>query len=72
MQRTELSRGHINHDELVIDLREPDNEPATIWIIWPAAPTITSPKQLNITIAAVMTVLAKASTVCSQRKARKY
>jgi hypothetical protein len=37
-----------NTDTLIIELREPDPEPATTWIIWPAQPTITEPKRLNI------------------------
>ena len=60
---TELARGAINGaDQLSIELREPNDAPATIWLIWPAQPTICSPKQLNITINAVMTILARAST----------
>ena len=47
----------------------PTMPPATIWIVWPAQPTITDPKRLNITVAAVMTILAKASTTLAQRKA---
>ena len=69
MQRTELARGTINHDEIVVEFRQPDSEPATIWIVWPTQPTITDPKRLNITVAAVMTILAKASTTLAQRKA---
>jgi hypothetical protein len=40
---------------------QPDDAPATIWIIWPAQPTITDPKRINVTINAVMTILARAS-----------
>ena len=44
MQRTELARGTINQsDELLIELRQPDNMPATVVIVWPAAPSVASP-----------------------------
>jgi hypothetical protein len=63
MQTTQLAHGKItNADELLIELREPDDAPATIWIIWPAQPTVTDSKRLNITINAVMAILARAST----------
>jgi hypothetical protein len=64
MQRTELACGTIQR-------RRPDpgraaqsdDAPATIWIIWPAQPTITDPKRINVTINAVMTDLG--SSVCA-------
>jgi hypothetical protein len=63
MHVTQLASGIINRaDQLSIELREPDDAPATIWLVWPAQPTITDPKRLNITISAVMTILARAST----------
>jgi hypothetical protein len=44
MQRTELARGTINQsDELLIELRQPDNMPATVVIVWPPAPSVASP-----------------------------
>jgi hypothetical protein len=63
MKVTQLAGGAINGvDQLSIELREPNDAPATIWLIWPAQPTICGPKQLNITINAVMMILARAST----------
>jgi hypothetical protein len=61
MHTTQLARGKINADEVLIELREPDDAPATIWIAWPPQPTITDPKRLNITVNAVMAILARAS-----------
>jgi hypothetical protein len=44
MHVTQLASGTINGaDELSIELREADDAPATIWIVWPSAPTITTP-----------------------------
>ena len=63
VQTTQLDHHKItNTDTLIIELREPDNEPATTWMIWRAQPTITDPKRLKITINAVMAILARAST----------
>jgi hypothetical protein len=48
MHVTQLASGTINGaDQLSIELREPDDAPATIWIVWPVQPTITDPKRLN-------------------------
>ena len=64
MQRTQIASGTINGaDQILVELREPDDAPATIWIIWPAQPTITDPKRINVTINAVMTDLG--SSVCA-------
>jgi hypothetical protein len=44
MQRIELARGNITQsDELLIELREPDNEPGAVLIHWPAAASVASP-----------------------------
>jgi hypothetical protein len=49
-------------DAITIELVEPPNHPPVVRLVWPAQPTITDPKRLNITINAVMTILARAST----------
>jgi hypothetical protein len=58
---TPLASGQVNHDHLSVELVEPDGMPAVVRIIWPAQPTITDPKRINVTINAVMTILARAS-----------
>jgi hypothetical protein len=58
---TPLASGPVNHDQLSVELVEPDGMPAMVRIIWPPKPTITDPKRLNITINAAMTILARAS-----------
>jgi hypothetical protein len=66
---TELARGAVNGaDEIVVVLQEDDNQ---AMIVWPTRPTVTDAKRLNTTVAAVMTILAKASTSYAQRLARK-
>ena len=53
MHVTHLASGAINGaDQIKVELREPDDAPATIWIIWPPQPTITDPRRINITISA--------------------
>jgi hypothetical protein len=37
---TPLASAQINHDQLKIELVEPDTMPAMVRIVWPAAPTI--------------------------------
>jgi len=72
MKVTQLASGTFHGvDQLSIELREPDDAPATIWLIWPAQPTVTDPKRLNITINAVMAILARASTQHAAIKARR-
>ena len=45
MHVTQLASGTINGaDQLSIELREPIDAPATVWIIWPTQPTITDPE----------------------------
>ena len=53
MHVTQLASGAINGaDQIKVELREPDDAPAAIWIIWPPQPTITDPRRINITISA--------------------
>jgi hypothetical protein len=47
---TPLASGQINHDHLSVELIEPPGMPAIVRIVWPAQPTITHPKRLNITV----------------------
>jgi hypothetical protein len=40
---TPLASGQVNHDHLSVELVEPDGMPAVVRIVWPTAPTITTP-----------------------------
>ena len=42
---TPLASAQINHDQLAVELVEPDGMPAMVRIVWPAAPTIVDPKR---------------------------
>jgi hypothetical protein len=41
---TPLASSQINHDQLAVELVEPDSMPAMVRIVWPSAPTIVDPK----------------------------
>jgi hypothetical protein len=63
MHVTQLAGGTVNGaDQLLIELRESDDAPPTIGIIWPAKPTISSPERLSATINAAMAILSRAAT----------
>jgi hypothetical protein len=72
MHVTQLASGTINGaDELSIELREADDAPATIWIVWPFAPTITTPARYLEVATTAIRVLAEASTTLARIKAGK-
>jgi hypothetical protein len=72
MQRTELARGTINQsDELLIELRQPDNMPATVVIVWPAAPSVASPTAFPTTASKITAIVASAAVRLAQQKAKR-
>jgi hypothetical protein len=72
MQRTELARGTINQsDELLIELRQPDNMPATVVIVWPAAPSVASPTAFPTTASKITAIVASAAVRLAQHKAKR-
>jgi hypothetical protein len=71
MQRTELARGTINQsDELLIELRQPDNMPAAVVIVWPTAASVTSPAAFPTTASKITAIVASAAVKLAQHKAR--
>jgi hypothetical protein len=69
---TTLAQGPINGaDTITIELIQPDSMPAVVRIVWPAAPTITTPTRYNEVASAAMRLLAEASTTLAGIKARK-
>ena len=67
---TTLSAGQINGaDELSVQLVQPADTPAVVRIVWPDAPTITTPARYTEVAAAAMKVLAEASTRLARIKA---
>jgi hypothetical protein len=69
-----LASGPINGADTItitIELIHPDSMPAVIRIVWPTAPTITTPARYNEVASTAMRLLAEASTTLAGIKARK-
>jgi hypothetical protein len=66
---TPLATSQINHDQLAVELVEPDGMPAMVRIIWPAAPTIVDPKRFPDTAATITQLFARAHIVLAALKA---
>jgi hypothetical protein len=69
MNSTELARGRITGaHELVVIFTEPDDNPPAVLIEWPDQATITTPRQLQVTVNCAMSVLARATVVLARIK----
>jgi hypothetical protein len=69
---TQLAHGQIAAaDELSVQLIQPDSMPAVVRIVWPTAPTITTPARYNEVASAAVRLLAEASTTLARIKASK-
>jgi hypothetical protein len=66
---TPLASSQINHAQLKIELVEPDTMPATVRIVWPAAPTVVDPKRFPDVAAAIAQLFARAHIVLAALKA---
>ena len=66
---TPVASNQVNHDQLTIELIEPDGMPAMVRIVWPSAPTIVDPKRFPDTVATVAQLFAKAHIVLAAVKA---
>jgi hypothetical protein len=66
---TPLAFNQINHDQLKVELVEPDTLPPMVKITWPDAPTIVDPKRFPDTAATVAQLFARAHIVLAALKA---
>jgi hypothetical protein len=68
---TVLASGPITRsgDTISIELHQPDSMPAAVRIVWPTAPTITTPALYNDMASTAMRLLAEASTMLARIKA---
>jgi hypothetical protein len=66
---TPLASRQINHDQLKVELVEPDTMPAMVRIVWPAAPTVVDPKRFPDVAAAIAQLFARAHIVLAGLKA---
>ena len=66
---TVLASGPIarSRDAISIELHQPDS--AAVRIVWPTAPTITTPARYNEVASTAMRLLAEASTMLARLKA---
>jgi hypothetical protein len=71
-QITELARGMVASDELVVRLVEPDGHPETVIIVWPDHATVAQPARFAQIAATATRLLANASTELTRlRSARR-
>lgn len=66
---TLLASAQINHDQLKVELVEPDTLPPMVKITWLDAPTIVDPKRFPDTAATVAQLFARAHIVLAALKA---
>jgi hypothetical protein len=67
---TILASGQITTtDALHVELREPDEFPASILIIWPQAPMVVDPRRFGATANAVARLMATAITTLAHNRA---
>jgi hypothetical protein len=68
---TPLASSQINHDQLKVELVEPDTMPAMVRIVRPGAPTVVDPKRFPDVAAAIAQMFARAHIVLAALKAGK-
>jgi hypothetical protein len=66
---TPLASAQVNHDQLRIELVEPDSMPAMVKIIWPDKPSVIDLKRFPDVAAAVAQLFARAHIVLAGLKA---
>jgi hypothetical protein len=66
---TRLASSQINHDQLKVELIEPEAMPATVRIVWPPQPTVVDPKRFPDLAAAIAQLFARAHIVLAGLKA---
>jgi hypothetical protein len=66
---TPLASATVNHDQLAIELVEPDGMPPMVKITWPAAATIIKPERFPDAAAALTNLFARAHIVLAALKA---
>ncbi len=67
---TTLASGQITStDALLVELREPEEFPATILIVWPQAPSVIDPRRFGATANAIARLMAAAITKLAEIRA---
>jgi hypothetical protein len=68
---TPLASAKINHDQLTVELVEPDHMPAMVRIIWPPQPTVINPNRFPDAAAAIAQLFARAHIVLAALRANR-
>jgi len=66
---TPLASSQVNHDQLVVELIEPDGLPAMVRIVWPPQPTVIDLKRFPDCAAQIAQLFARAHIVLASLKA---
>ena len=66
---TPLASAQVNHDQLKVELVEPDGMPGMVRIIWPPQPTVIDPWRFPDAAATVAQLFARAHIVLAAIKA---
>jgi hypothetical protein len=67
----ELASGQITKaDRLAVQLIKPYDSPEMIFIIWPLKPSVVEPVKLQVTVAAIVKILAAAQIEYDARRLR--
>jgi hypothetical protein len=65
---TPLASSEIHHDQLKIELVEPETMPAMVRIVWPPQPTVVDPKRFPDIAAAIAQLFTRAHIVLAALK----
>jgi len=66
---TALASSQINHDQLKVELVEPEAMPAMVRIVWPPQPTVVDPKRFPDIAVSIAQLFARAHIVLAALKA---
>jgi hypothetical protein len=68
---TPLASSQINHDQLKVELVEPDTMPAIVGIVWPPQATVVDPRRFPDVAAAIAQLFARAHIVLAAIRAER-
>jgi len=66
---TPLASGQINHDQLAVELVEPDSMPAVVRVVWPLQATIVTPASYPAVAAVITRIIAESAIALARYKA---
>jgi hypothetical protein len=66
---TPLASSQVNHDEIKVELLEPEAMPAMVRIVWPPQSSVIDPKRFGDTAATIAQLFARAHIVLAGLRA---